>query len=96
MSHKEIAVLLNTLHGVSPWWSQHVTVEYERARGMRERYQTTRGYQVSVTKTLPVPLSTLYAAFADVESRGPMAAGSSDNDPQGHSREDHSRHVGRR
>ena len=70
MSHKEIAVLLNTLHGVSPWWSQHVTVEYERARGMRERYQTTRGYQVSVSKTLPVPLSTLYAAFADVESRG--------------------------
>ena len=70
MTHKDIAVLLNTLHGVSPWWSQHVTVEYERARGMRERYQTTRGYQVSVTKTLPVPLATLYAAFADAESRG--------------------------
>ena len=70
LTHKEIAVLLNTLHGVSPWWSQHVTVEYERARGMRERHQTTRGYQVSVSKTLRVPLATLYAAFADVESRG--------------------------
>ena len=70
MTHKEIAVLLNTQHGVSPWWSQHVTVEYERARGMRERHQTMRGYQVSVSKTLPVPLATLYAAFADVESRG--------------------------
>ena len=70
MTHKDIAAMLHAEHDVPPWWSQHVTVEYERARGMRERYQTTRGYQVSVNKTLPVPLATLYAAFADVESRG--------------------------
>ncbi len=70
LPHKEIAVLLNTQHGVSPWWSQHVTVEYERARGMREKYQTTRGYQVSVSKTVPVPLSDLYTAFSMVEHRG--------------------------
>ena len=85
MSHKDIAVLLNTQHGVSPWWSQHVTVEYERARGMRERYQTTRGYQVSVTKTLPVPLSQL--SIRRVCRRGepgPVAAGSADNRSQGH------------
>ena len=70
MPHKEIAALLREEHGVSPWWSQHVTVEYERSRGMRERYQTTRGYQVSMSKTLPVPLSELYGAFADTQRRG--------------------------
>ncbi len=70
LTHKEIATMLREEHGVSPWWSQHVTVDYERARGMRERYQTTRGYQVSVSKTLPVPLSELYDAFADLSRRG--------------------------
>ena len=70
LTHKEIAAMLREEHGVSPWWSQHVTVDYERARGMRERYQTTRGYQVSVSKTLPTPLSELYVAFADLSRRG--------------------------
>ncbi len=70
LTHKEIATMLREQHGVSPWWSQHVTVDYERSRGMRERYQTTRGYQVSVSKTLPVPLSELYGAFADLSRRG--------------------------
>lgn len=70
LTHKEIATMLREEHGVSPWWSQHVTVDYERARGIRERYQTTRGYQVSVSKTLPVPLSEVYGAFADTQRRG--------------------------
>lgn len=70
LTHKEIATMLREEHGVSPWWSQHVTVDYERSRGMRERYQTTRGYQVSVSKTLPAPLSELYGAFADLSQRG--------------------------
>ena len=69
LTHKEIATMLREEHGVSPWWSQHVTVDYERARGMRERHQTTRGYQVSVSKTLPVSLSVLYSAFADTQNR---------------------------
>ncbi len=70
LTHKEIATMLRENHGVTPWWSQHVTVDYERARGMRERYQTTRGYQVSVSKTLPVSLSELYGTFANLSHRG--------------------------
>ncbi len=70
LTHKEIATMLREEHDVSPWWSQHVTVDYERSRGMRERHQTTRGYQVSVSKTLPVALSELYGAFADHSHRG--------------------------
>ena len=60
-----------------------MTVEYERARGMRERHQTMRGYQVSVTKTLPVPLATLYAAFCRRGESRPMAAGSAHHGAQG-------------
>ena len=35
-SHTEIARWLNTEHGVPGWWSQNITVDYERARGMRK------------------------------------------------------------
>ena len=70
LTHKEIAELLREKHNVSPWWSQHVTVEYERARGMREMYQTTPGYQVSASKTLPISLSRLYRMFSDESRRG--------------------------
>ena len=34
-SHTEIARWLNAEHGVPGWWSQNITVNYERARGMR-------------------------------------------------------------
>jgi hypothetical protein len=33
------------------WWSQMVTVEYERARGLREKNQNDMGYMVAVHKT---------------------------------------------
>lgn len=42
---------------------------YERIRGLREEHQTPRGYQVSVSKTLPVAAETLYEAWAEEESR---------------------------
>ena len=69
LSHKDIARLLNTKHDVSPWWSQHLTVEYERARGMRARYETPRGFQVSASKTMGAPVSAVYEAFANGELR---------------------------
>ncbi len=69
LAHREIALLLRVDHQVAHWWSQHITVEYERARGLREKYQTHRGYQVSVSKTVPVSLAVLYTAFADATRR---------------------------
>ncbi|RAL23679.1 hypothetical protein DL240_05840 [Lujinxingia litoralis] len=51
MSHTTIASHLQTHEGVSGWWAQSITVAYERARGMREHGQTTRGFQVSTQKT---------------------------------------------
>lgn len=63
--HKDIAALVNEKYGVPGWWAQSVTVEYERARGLREKYQTPDGYQTSGSKTVNVPLAKLYAAWAD-------------------------------
>ena len=69
LAHREIAVYLRERENVSPWWSQQVTVQYERARGLREKHQTLNGYQVSVSKTIAVPLDALYAACADDNAR---------------------------
>ena len=51
------------------WWGQMVTVEYERARGLRTRHETATGYSVSISKTVGCDLSELYAAASDEKSR---------------------------
>src|SRR4051812_39083575 len=52
LGHPAMAEWLVKKHGVPGWWAQNVTVEYERARGLRERHQTGAGYKVAVTKTI--------------------------------------------
>ena len=43
-------------HGVDGWYAQQITVEYERARGLRAANQRMSGsYEVSVSKVLPAP-----------------------------------------
>ena len=69
LKHKEIATLLVQEHGLPGWWAQNVTVEYERARGLRERHEKANGYSVAVTKTMATSLSGLYAATADAATR---------------------------
>ena len=68
LNHKEIAKLAGKA-GAGPWWSQMVTVQYERARGLRDKHERTGGYSVNVSKTVPCSLSALYVAFADAKSR---------------------------
>lgn len=54
LPHKEIAKLLATEYGVPGWWSQNVTVEYEKHIGRRETGQTQSGdYEATVSRTLP-------------------------------------------
>jgi uncharacterized protein YndB with AHSA1/START domain len=69
MPHKEIAKLLSEKHDVGPWWSQMVTVVYEQDRGLRDRHEKPEGYQIGVSRTLNVPLSKLYQAFATPRGR---------------------------
>ena len=52
MAHRDIARGLMAEHGIDGWWSQTVTVGYERARGLRAVHQTSSGFEVSVSKTI--------------------------------------------
>lgn len=63
MTHKEIVAFLHGKHRLGPWWRQMVTVSYERARGMREKHQRSKGYEISRSKTIAAPVSAVYKAF---------------------------------
>ena len=68
--HKEIAAWLTSERGVPGWWAQNITVEYERARGLREVGQRRDGlYSVTATKTIGVPIEELYAAVVEPARR---------------------------
>ena len=69
LEHRAIAQLLAREHGVKSWWSQMVTVEYERARGLRAPHQTASGYSVAVSKTLATSLPDLYGETATAARR---------------------------
>ncbi len=68
--HREIAAHLMEQHGVPGWWAQTVTVGYERARGLRATGQRRGGdFEVTVSKTVAVPLDRLVSAFVDEDER---------------------------
>jgi len=64
-THTEIAGWLSSAHGAPSWWRQAITVDYERARGLRGRHQMADGFSVSVTRTVAVPPERALAAFGD-------------------------------
>lgn len=69
MDHKGIVALLSEQHGIGPWWRQMLAVGYEQARGMREKHQKGSGYEISVSRTMAVPVATLYQAWQDERVR---------------------------
>ena len=62
-SHTEIARWLQETHDVGGWWAQTITVDYERARGMRGRHEMADGFSISVTRTIAVDAERALAAF---------------------------------
>jgi uncharacterized protein YndB with AHSA1/START domain len=68
-SHRDIARWLRDERGVPGWWAQTVTVGYERARGMRARNETTRGFEVGVQKSVRAPADRITAAFTQPRQR---------------------------
>ena len=62
-THTEIARWLTDEQGVPGWWAQSITVGYERARGLREPGQRADGWSVTASKTIEVPIETLFEAF---------------------------------
>jgi hypothetical protein len=69
MAHPEIAQLLGTKYKCRSWWRQMVTVEYERARGLRQKYETSSGFHAGRSITLGVPLGKVFDAWQDSSAR---------------------------
>ena len=64
--HTERARRLAEAHPeLSGWWCQSVTVQYERARGLRARHETSTGFQVSVQRTVAGSLADVWAVVLD-------------------------------
>ena len=71
MSHGDIAKHVRREYNVGDWWTQGVTVGYERIRGLREKGQRRGGaYEASKSKTLRFPAEVVFDAFANALTRG--------------------------
>jgi hypothetical protein len=70
LSHREIAKLVKEKWDTPSWWTQMVTVGYERIKGLRERGQQRNGsYTMNRSRTFGVDVETLYEAWADGRRR---------------------------
>jgi len=69
-SHGAIATYVHEKYKVPSWWTQTVTVGYERIKGLRAKGQRRDGgYNATKSKTFAVPVSRLYRAFNDKRNR---------------------------
>lgn len=70
MSHSDIAKIVSEKFKVPSWWTQTVTVGYERIKGLRARGQRRDGtYEASKSRTYNVPLAQLFDAWSDANLR---------------------------
>jgi len=68
MKHAEIFDLVANTDGLKPLgqWNQNLlTTTYEWNRGLKERGQKENGFEIGVSKTINVPISTLYNSWLD-------------------------------
>jgi uncharacterized protein YndB with AHSA1/START domain len=68
-THTEIARWLVAEQGVPGWWSQSVTVGYERARGMRAMHQQGATFSVTASRTIRARAEQITDAFTDPGAR---------------------------
>lgn len=62
--HAATARHLAQRYGIGPWWSQAVTVRYERERGLRTVHQRASGaYEVSVSRVIGAPARQVFDCF---------------------------------
>lgn len=68
--HAKIAEFVHTKYKVGDWWTQTVTVGYERIKGLRAIGQRRDGaYEATKSKIFPVSVSRLYQAWYKPKSR---------------------------
>lgn len=68
-SHRAIADHVHERYKVPGWWTQAVTVGYERIKGVRAIGQRRGGYEASKSKVFAAPTGRLYRAFHDARTR---------------------------
>ena len=61
--HTAIAKWLESKHGVDGWYAQEITVQYERARGLREVGQKGKHFEVGVTRTIRATAEEAFEAL---------------------------------
>ncbi|MDX2059626.1 MAG: hypothetical protein SFV24_17580 [Gemmatimonadales bacterium] len=70
LAHRDIAVRVRRDFGIGAWWSQTVTVGYERIRGLREIGQRRGGgFEANKSKVIAAPLSRVFRAVHDARLR---------------------------
>jgi uncharacterized protein YndB with AHSA1/START domain len=68
--HRQIADYVHKTFKVPDWWTQTVTVGYERIKGIRAIGQRRDGsFEASKSKTFAVPLARLYKSWSDAKLR---------------------------
>jgi hypothetical protein len=68
--YREIADWLTTEQGLSAWWAQKLIVEYEEARGLRDRGARRDGtFSAGASRTVAAPVGEVFDAFKDPTSR---------------------------
>ncbi len=67
--HPEIARWLGEKHGVPPWWTQDITVRYEKHIGRRVLGQRGTTFSATASKTINVSDDTARAAWLDTRKR---------------------------
>jgi hypothetical protein len=69
-SHRAIADYVHTQYKVKDWWTQTVTVGYERIKGLRAIGQRRDGgYEANKSKTLHASAAAVFKAFAHARMR---------------------------
>jgi len=64
--HKATADFLHDEHGVSFWWAQQITVDYEQHRGLRKPGQRSDGkFTVNISKTIAAPVARVFDAWSN-------------------------------
>ena len=68
--HSEIAQYVHEKYKVPGWWTQTVTVGYERIRGLRARGQRRSGsWEASKSKTINAAVGTVFKSFKQPKLR---------------------------
>ncbi|MGQ0612394.1 MAG: SRPBCC family protein [Planctomycetaceae bacterium] len=64
---RELALKVTEATDKDGWWATTIVVEYEKARGAKEKDGRPKGYSICSTKTIAAPLERVFAAFGDAK-----------------------------